>query len=547
MTTPSASTSARAPSRACCFASATTAARVAGQALRAHPPTRPDDAGAEGRDGVLADAGLRLDDIDYLATTGEGENVTFATGHFYSMTTHARGGVFLNPTRNAVVDIGALNGRAIYVDERGKVLSYKMTSQCASGSGQFLENIARYLGVAVEEIGPLSQTSTNPEKCSSICAVLAETDVINMVSRGIPTPDVLKGIHLSMASRIVKLLKVTGIKQGTALITGGLALDTGLLAAIQEEMVNEKVSVNAVNHPDSIYAGAIGAALWGAFRHAKLKALASRRPPNRRGEPHHGPAHRRQLHRLRRLQAGVPERRHHRRRSDLRHRPVPLHRVCRRRGRAAVPAGLPGRLHPRQPGVPGDAGGADGQVRVAARLSSSAGRAPGRDTAPGRMLRGFHEGAAMHITGSARRTVARAAVLIGLVPFGASVAAAPPDPCTLITAAELQQIAGVVKGNPNRSGGAGAVSCEFTLAKADAWVEISLHDGELAYWKKRNGGKAPLALPEFGSEAFVNPDFEGSADLYAKKDKLVLRVSMPKGPGSVETVKAIARKAMARL
>ncbi|MBK8526964.1 MAG: benzoyl-CoA reductase subunit D [Rubrivivax sp.] len=227
----------------------------------------------EGRDSVLADAGLGIDDIEYLATTGEGENVSFATGHFYSMTTHARGGVFLHPGANAVVDIGALNGRAIYVDERGKVLSYKMTSQCASGSGQFLENIARYLGVAVEEIGPLSQSATNPEKCSSICAVLAETDVINMVSRGIPTPDVLKGIHLSMASRIVKLLKVTGIKQGTALITGGLALDSGLIAAIQEEMLAEKVNVNAINHPDSIYAGAIGAALWGAFRHAKLNTL----------------------------------------------------------------------------------------------------------------------------------------------------------------------------------------------------------------------------------------------------------------------------------
>ena len=74
----------------------------------------------------------------------------------------------------------------------------KMTSQCASGSGQFLENIARYLGVAVEEIGPLSKSSQDPEKVSSICAVLAETDVINMVSRGIATPDILKGIHLSM-------------------------------------------------------------------------------------------------------------------------------------------------------------------------------------------------------------------------------------------------------------------------------------------------------------------------------------------------------------
>ena len=30
----------------------------------------------------------------------------------------------------------------------------------------------------------------------------------------------------------------------------------------------------AVNHPDSIYAGAIGAALWGAFRHDKLAQIA---------------------------------------------------------------------------------------------------------------------------------------------------------------------------------------------------------------------------------------------------------------------------------
>jgi benzoyl-CoA reductase subunit D len=225
---------------------------------------------------ALRKAGLAAADVDYVASTGEGELVEFRTGHFYSMTTHARGGIFLRPGVSAVVDIGALNGRAIHIDERGKVLSYKMTSQCASGSGQFLENIARYLGVAIEEIGPLSRTSQNPEKVSSICAVLAETDVINMVSRGIATSDILKGIHLSMASRVVKLLKVTGIKEGTALLTGGLALDSGLLAAIQEEMATEKLNVTAVSHPDSIYAGAVGAALWGGFRHAKLRELQER-------------------------------------------------------------------------------------------------------------------------------------------------------------------------------------------------------------------------------------------------------------------------------
>ncbi|NJN40205.1 MAG: benzoyl-CoA reductase subunit D [Gammaproteobacteria bacterium] len=236
----------------------------------------PLELAQQGYEDVLADARLAPNDIAYIATTGEGENVKFATGHFYSMTTHARGGVFLDPEARAVMDIGALNGRAIRVDERGKVLAYKMTSQCASGSGQFLENIARYLGVAVEEIGTLSKTSQEPEKVSSICAVLAETDVINMVSRGIATPDILKGIHLSMASRVVKLLKATGITGGHVLLTGGLALDTGLLAAIQEEMVNEKVNLDAASHPDSIYAGAIGAALWGAFRHEKIQELQNR-------------------------------------------------------------------------------------------------------------------------------------------------------------------------------------------------------------------------------------------------------------------------------
>jgi benzoyl-CoA reductase subunit D len=107
--------------------------------------------------------------------------------------------------------------------------------------------------------------------------VLAETDVINMVSRGIATPDILKGIHISMASRLVKLLKVTGITKGTVLLTGGLALDEGLLAALREELVNEKIAGLAARAiADSIYAGAIGAALWGAFRHARLRELQER-------------------------------------------------------------------------------------------------------------------------------------------------------------------------------------------------------------------------------------------------------------------------------
>lgn len=221
---------------------------------------------------VLSKSGLARSEVDYVATTGEGESFQGATGHFYSMTTHARGALYLNPEARAALDIGALHGRAICMDERGKVLNYRMTSQCASGSGQFLENISRYLGIAQDEIPGLSLASTNPEKVSSICAVLAETDVINMVSRSIPPCDILRGIHESMADRLLKLLKSIDAKQGVVMMTGGLALDAGLVKAMQDGMEKQKMSTRIDSHPDSLFAGAFGAALWGIFRHRKLKS-----------------------------------------------------------------------------------------------------------------------------------------------------------------------------------------------------------------------------------------------------------------------------------
>ncbi len=223
---------------------------------------------------ALEEAGVEVDDVAYAASTGEGELVAFRRGHFYGMTTHARGAVFLLPAALAVLDVGALHARAMRIDARSRVLAYRMTSQCASGSGQFLENVARYLGVTLEDVGPLSRGARRPEPVSSICAVLAETDVINMVSRGIQTADILKGIHESMAGRYVKLLRAIGA-EGDVLVTGGLAADAGLAAAMREKVAEDDLAMTVHTHPHSIYAGALGAALWGAFRHRTLVRRAA--------------------------------------------------------------------------------------------------------------------------------------------------------------------------------------------------------------------------------------------------------------------------------
>ncbi len=217
---------------------------------------------------VLETAGLESTDLAYIATTGEGENFPRKTGYFFGMTTHSRGANFLFPEARSVLDIGALHQRAMVVDERSKVLKYRMTGQCASGSGQFLENISRYLGVTTQEIGALSLQSQSPEKVSSICAVLAETDVINMVSRGISNEDILKGIHLSLTGRMAKLFRSAG-GEFPLVLTGGLALDTGLVQALEEEFKKKKLTPVIKTHELSPYAGAIGAALWGVFRYHK--------------------------------------------------------------------------------------------------------------------------------------------------------------------------------------------------------------------------------------------------------------------------------------
>ena len=214
---------------------------------------------------LAREQGLDPEKCEYLASTGEGEVVTQRTGHFYSMTCHARGARFFFPGAMSVLDMGALHMRAIKLDAKGKVVTYKMTSQCASGTGQFLENIARYLGVTLDEIPKLSLESTNPQAPSTICAVLAETDVINLVSKGVPLPDIIRGIHDSVAQRAVKLLASFTIEPPLVL-TGGLATDAGLVQALELKLNFEGYPIKAHHDELSMYAGAIGAALWGGKR-----------------------------------------------------------------------------------------------------------------------------------------------------------------------------------------------------------------------------------------------------------------------------------------
>ncbi len=217
-----------------------------------------------------AGEGFPREGFSYIAGTGEAEAVHDRTGHFYSMTCHARGARHFFPDTMSVLDMGALHMRAMKLEEKGRVAAYKMTSQCASGMGRFLENIARHLGAALEALPELSASARSPRPLSIVCAVLAETDIINMVARDVPLPDIIRGIHDSISRRAVKLLSNFSFESPLTL-TGGMAADAGLVHSLETELEAGGFSIAVRRHEMAIYAGAIGAALWGGVRAEKVR------------------------------------------------------------------------------------------------------------------------------------------------------------------------------------------------------------------------------------------------------------------------------------
>jgi (R)-2-hydroxyacyl-CoA dehydratese activating ATPase len=222
---------------------------------------------------ALKDAGLSRDQIHYVATTGFGRyGVGFRDIQITEITSGARGVHHLFPTSRSVLDIGGQSTRAITMSESGKVRTFKTNDKCAAGSGMFIVRAAKYLEISIEDVGELSLQATNPQPISSVCAVLAESEIINHVSAGVSVEDILRGIHDSLADRAVGMLKRVGM-QGEVTLIGGVALQAGIVKALEEKL-GAKVNVP----PDCDYVCALGAALLGHKRLVMKQSLASVQP-----------------------------------------------------------------------------------------------------------------------------------------------------------------------------------------------------------------------------------------------------------------------------
>ena len=224
---------------------------------------------------ALDNAGLTESDISYVVATGYGRHmVTFSDAQATDLTASARGGSYFFPKTRTILDIGGQTMKATRIDELARVKSFRLNDKCAAGTGAFLEKTARYMGYGTAEIGPLVATSKQTVAISGVCAVFAESEVINQLSLGSAPSDIMHGAMASLVDRSVQLMRRVQMEPEYTLIGGILRFET--LAHVVREHLQAEVNVPPENLVQ--FVGALGAAILAHRRLQKLNALAGDAP-----------------------------------------------------------------------------------------------------------------------------------------------------------------------------------------------------------------------------------------------------------------------------
>jgi predicted CoA-substrate-specific enzyme activase len=228
------------------------------------------------RQTAVAEAGVSVDDVDYVVATGFGRHqAELSDVHVTDLTAAARGAAFLYPGTRTVLDIGGQTMKASRLDDRARVKSFRLNDKCAAGTGAFIEKTARYMGYGTEEIGPLVATSKEAVEISGVCAVFAESEVINHLSQGTAPADIMHGAITSLAGRSVQLMKRVKMEPEFTLV-GGILRFEKMIGVVREQLQAE------VNVPEGDlvqFTTALGAALLGRRRLEKLAEEGGDRAP----------------------------------------------------------------------------------------------------------------------------------------------------------------------------------------------------------------------------------------------------------------------------
>ena len=232
---------------------------------------RGDDIDAACRrcfDELLTSRQIDRTQIVGIIATGYGrKQVTFADDIITEITALATGAYAMDSDIRYVIDIGGQDSKVIALDASGKVLDFMMNHKCAAGTGKFLEVTSASLGVAIEQLGPLSQQADKSLQLSSTCTVFAESEIVSCIAKGEKKENIIRALHQTISGQIMSLFShISTTRTGKITFDGGLALNIGMI-----DELSEKLSQTVWTPPQPQYVGACGAAVLLKRKMKKVK------------------------------------------------------------------------------------------------------------------------------------------------------------------------------------------------------------------------------------------------------------------------------------
>ena len=209
---------------------------------------------------ALLEAGMSRAEVQQVVATGAGRDDAPDRGRTMTeVGCAALAAHHLEPAARTVVDVGAEQGRAIRVNQEGRVVDFAINEKCAAGAGAFTEAMARALEVPLEELGPLSLQSTRAIPMNAQCAVFAESEVVSMIHANVARPDMVRAVHDAIASRVISMVRRVGFTPPVVLM-GGLGKNVGFVDSLKRGLELDQLYL-----PEHVeYCVALGAALAAA-------------------------------------------------------------------------------------------------------------------------------------------------------------------------------------------------------------------------------------------------------------------------------------------
>lgn len=205
---------------------------------------------------VLQNANLAREDLDFVMATGLVEESWEEQDDWLSdVSCGANGAMYYFPSVRTIVDIGAESCRVNKCDSQAIITDYKINQKCGSGTGLFMDVIAKALEVDVDRIGELGLRASKKIIMNSTCAVFAESEVVSLIHQGEKREDILKSVFDFIAAKAAAMARSIRFEPDVVFM-GGTAKNAGLV-----QSMSEGFGVKVLVPENPVIVNALGAAL----------------------------------------------------------------------------------------------------------------------------------------------------------------------------------------------------------------------------------------------------------------------------------------------